>query len=296
MKSITRYITLLLVAILVLPCAAQEVTNDTVAPAATSRRHITPVKPETNIVLLPGKDVDEKLIEQYISGDTAKIREEARRDSLSKVYTRYPKITDVTVGLNFIDMVLAAAGQDYMNADLNCTLNMWNRLQPVLELGVGRAKSTPDDKNYTYIGKISPYARIGANYNLMFKSSPDYQALLGVRLGGSAFKYDVTDIQHHNGYWNESATTAITGVSGRALWFEAVAGLKVKIWRQFSLGWQIKFHKLLSENKAEQGKPWFIPGYGTRSGSIAYSFNAYYTLPLYKRVEENEKSSIADVK
>lgn len=268
------------------------VVDSTAVVRTSSRRFITPVKENTNKVLLPGKDVDEKTLEQYLTGDTLKAKAEAERDSIKKAYTRYPKLTDMTVGLNFLDLVLGACGQDYMNVDASLTLNMWNRLQPVLELGVGCASSNPDDHNYTYKGKLSPFARIGANYNLMFKNSPDYQALLGLRLGGSIFKYDITDIYYHNSYWGENATLDITGKSGRALWFEAVAGLKVKIWRQLSLGWMVRYHSLLSENKAPQGKPWFVPGYGTRKGSIGLSFSVYYTLPIGKPVQKEEGTHV----
>lgn len=299
MKRVHMYILLVVAMLAALPAVAQNRADSTAIDSVatqshSSRRFITPVKENTNKVLLPGKDVDDKLLEQYLTGDTLKALEEARQDSIKKAYTRYPKLTDMAIGLNFLDLLLGAFGQDHMNVDASFTLNMWNRLQPVVELGVGFAKSTPDDMNYTYKGKVSPFARIGANYNFTFKSSPDYQALLGLRLGGSIFKYDITDISYHNSYWGESASTEILGNTGRALWFEVVAGLKVKVWKQVSLGWMVRYHNLISENKAPQGKPWFIPGYGTRRGSIGLSFSAYYTIPMGKKEVAEEKTSIAE--
>ena len=86
------------------------------------------------------------------------------------------------------------SAKSYASADINATLNMWNRLQPTIELGLGWAKSTPDDLYFTYRGKPSPYFKVGANYNFLFKSSPDYQAIVGIRLGYSTFGYDVTDV------------------------------------------------------------------------------------------------------
>ncbi len=266
---------------------AQEVTDSTAT--TRSRRFITPVKENTNKTLLPGKNVDDKALEVYLTGDSAKVQAEEREDSIKRAYKRYPKITDMTVGFNFMDLVLAAAGQDYMNVDASFTLNMWNRLQPVAEVGVGWANATPDGLNYTYKGKFAPFARIGVNYNLTFKSSPDYQGLLGVRLGGSVFKWDVTDIQHTNTYWGESATTEILNQTGRALWLEVTAGIKVKIWRQLSLGWVVRYHNILKENSNPQGEPWFIPGYGTRSSKFGLGFNIYYTLPGKKTSSQEIK-------
>ncbi len=251
---------------------------DTVS-APPTRRFITPVKENTNKTLLPGKNVDDKVLQVYLTGDTAKMLEEERQDSIKRAYIRYPIITDMTVGFNFLDLIMGPAGQDYMNIDASFALNMWNRLQPIVELGVGWAKDTPDDLNYTYKGKMAPYMRIGASYNITFKSSPDYQGLLGVRLGGTVFNWELTDIQHTNTYWGESLTTELLDQSSHALWLEVTAGLKVKIWRRFSLGWTVRYHNILSEKSNPQGKPWFIPGYGTRSSKLGVSVNAFYTLP-----------------
>ena len=145
------------------------------------KRHVTPVKPETNLVKPPPKGTDEKIIQQYITGDTTAALNEARKDSLHRAYKRYPLLTDMALGLNFAEPLFMAFGQTYASADVNATLNMWNRLQPTVELGLGWAKSTPDDMNFTYHGKPSPYFKVGANYNFLFKNSPDYQAYLGLR-------------------------------------------------------------------------------------------------------------------
>ena len=64
----------------------------------------------------------------------------------------------------------------------------------MLELGLGMANDSPDDMNFTYRGKLSPYVRVGANYNFMFKRAPRYQLLVGARLGFSTFGYDITDV------------------------------------------------------------------------------------------------------
>ena len=160
------------------------------------KRHVTPVTPETNKVLPPPKGTDEKIIQQYISGDSTAAIQEARKDSLRRAYKRYPRLTDLSIGVNLAEPLFMAFGQSYASADVSATLNMWNRVQPTVELGLGWAKNTPDDMNFTYKGKPSPYFKIGANYNFLVKSSPDYQVLLGVRLGYSTFSYDVTDVYY----------------------------------------------------------------------------------------------------
>lgn len=245
------------------------------------QRKVTPVKPSTNKVLTPPKGTKEEIIQQYLTGDTAQARAQERKDSLAKIYPHYPKLTELSLGLNFGDAILMAFGQKYSSFDVSATLNMWNRFQPVLIVGLGRAKDTPDDMNYTYTGKLSPYFKIGANYNFLFKNEPKYQLYAGVRLGFSPFKYDITNVNISNPYWGEyDYNYQLKGISSTALWGEFLAGLKVNIASNWSLGWEAKFHGMFKCKKNDNGNPWYIPGYGTRNGKWAFGLSLYYTIPL----------------
>jgi len=247
-------------------------------PAASgTERYITPVKPETNVVRTPDRNTDEKIIEQYLTGDTASARAQERKDSLRRVYKHYPLLTDLSVGVNIGDLLFKAFGQKHTSIDVNATLNMWNRLQPTLDVGLGWAKITPEERNFTYSGKMSPYVRIGANYNLLFKNDPAYQAYVGLRLGYSHYRYDVTDVTYTDNYWGETQSFDITGESGNALWGEFLAGLKVKLWGPIGAGWQVKYHKLWKYTHNTQSSPWFIPGFGTRGSNWAFALSVYYT-------------------
>lgn len=247
------------------------------------QRKVTPVKPSTNKVLTPPKGTKEEIIQQYLSGDTAQAKAQERKDSLAKIYPRYPKLTELSLALNFGDAILMAFGQKYSSFDVSATLNMWNRFQPVLIMGLGRAKDTPDDMNYTYTGKLSPYLKIGANYNFLFKNEPKYQLYAGVRLGFSAFKYDITDVFINNPYWGEYGQSyQLKGESSNALWGEFLLGLKVHIAGNWSLGWEAKFHGIFKSKNNDNGNPWYIPGYGTRNGKWAFGLSLYYTIPLSK--------------
>lgn len=243
------------------------------------RRHVTPVKPETNQVKPPPKGTDEKIIQQYITGDSTEAVNQARKDSLRRAYKRFPRLTDLTVGVNFAEPLFMVFGQSYASADVNATLNMWNRIQPTIELGLGWAKTTPDDLHFIYRGKPSPYFKVGMNYNFMFKNSPDYQALLGIRLGYSTFSYEVTDILYNNSYWQEVISGSISDHS-HALWGEAGVGLRVKLAGPISMGWMLRYHGIFNYGKSEHSRPWFIPGYGPRKSSLGFSVSICYTLPL----------------
>lgn len=242
------------------------------------KRRVTPVIPQTNQVKPPPKGTDEEVIQHYIEGDSAEVAAQLRKDSLRRIYKHYPLITDVTVGLNFAEPLFMAFGQSYASTDVSATLNMWNRLQPTVELGIGWANNSPEGMYFTYKGKPSPYFKVGVNYNFLFKNSPDYQALVGVRLGYSTFGYEVTDARYINSYWREDIGYSITGERSHALWGEAGVGLKVKLWDRLSMGWMIRYHGIFSYGKNDHSKPWFIPGYGPRSGSLGLSLGLYYRI------------------
>lgn len=247
--------------------------------AQSPQRKVEPVKPSTNKTLTPPRGTDEKIIQTYLSGDTAKAKSEARKDSLRKAYPRYPNLTDVTFSFGLSDLLLPLFGQKYAGVEAGVSFNLWNRIQPAAELGVGWSKNTPDGMNFTYRGKVSPYLKIGANYNFLFKNEPRYQLLAMLRLGMSTFRYDVTDVTVANGYWQESSQFDIKGESSHAIWGEIGAGIKVGLTKQFSMGWAVKYHGLFNYKKNAESVPWHIPGYGPRSGHWAFSMALHYVLP-----------------
>ena len=123
--------------------------------------------------------------------------------------------------------------------------------------------------------------KVGVNYNLMFKNSPDYQALIGLRLGYSTFRYDINDIHYANSYWQEGLFTDINGERSHALWGEAGVGLKVRLWKSLSMGWMLRYHGIFNYGKNQHSRPWFIPGYGPRKSSLGLSLGFYYTIPWH---------------
>lgn len=269
--------------------SAQEQSDSVKTDSVTvGRRFVTPVEVKTNRTLLPRKG--EKL--KYIEHDSLAL-DSIRRDSIAKIYPRYPKITDITIGANVGDAVARLFGQHYSSFDFSLSVNMWNRVSPIVELGLGWAKATPEELNYTYKSKLAPYVKLGANYNLMFKSHPDYQFFAGVRLGYSTFTYDLLNVTLSDGYWDESKQFDMRNLKSHAFWGELTLGLKVKLWKSISAGWIVRYHNVISYKKNDVGDPWFVPGFGSRTSKLSVGVSVYYTLPMSKKkwpnIDENGK-------
>lgn len=217
----------------------------------------------------------------------------------------YPVYNGISVGVNFGDAIMMVFGQKYGSYDVWADISLWNWLFPVVEAGVGFADTTPDNKNFSYKVDPSFYCKLGFNYNFLYKSNPAYQVFLGFRAGFSSFKWSAYNIGINSSYWQDDVRFDMTGMRSTAWWGEALAGLKVKIVGNFSLGWNVRWHFPFSVSKSKPGnlpsglsdlapsKPWFIPGYGG-NGSFTFAFSAIWTIPAPARHDKSEQHNVTD--
>lgn len=287
------------------------------AGAASSQRRVTPV----NTAATATQSRNE------LAGDTARINADRRArsssfvnekgmlvwvdtitgdqwvDSLAKVggipKMQYPLLQSVSVSVDIWDAAMRLFGQDYGLVGFGAELNMHNRYLPAFEMGLGTARHSPSGMGYTYRSPLAPYFRIGANYNFLYNSNPDYMLMAGVRYGFSTFRWNVTDITVESPYWQETAVTSIPSQGTNAGWLEFVFGLRVKLWKGISAGWTFKYHSLMHCTRTPYGQPWYIPGYGSRAGALTGAFHISYTLPLPHKVrqsdtEKSDSSGISD--
>lgn len=126
----------------------------------------------------------------------------------------------------------------------------------------------------------------------MYKSNPDYQVYLGLRFGYSSYKYDITDIRINSDYWGQSNLFSISDQKASSFYGQALAGIKVKIWKMISLGWSIRYGFKIKQNNGSNSNAWFIPGYGT--GALSATFSLIYTIPIHTEKLEDTAVSIGE--
>ncbi|MCM1521600.1 MAG: DUF6048 family protein [Muribaculaceae bacterium] len=195
----------------------------------------------------------------------------------------YPLIYQGSLGVNVWDPLMRAFGQKYGLFDAWVELNLHNRYLPQFTLGFSDCNDTPANKNYTFKSSVAPYFKLGALYNFLYNSNPDYKLLGGFRYGFSTYKWSVTDVTVNEGYWNDPSHFTLNGLGNTAGWIEVVFGIRVKIWSNISAGWNIVYHSVLHESKSAHGEPMYIPGYGKRSHAVTGNFSFIYTIPINKR-------------
>ncbi len=206
-------------------------------------------------------------------------------DSAALRQSRVPRMQvplwhTVSVGIDIWDPVMRIFGQQHGIAGAWAQLSLHNRYKPIIEAGLGAASHRASTGNFLYRSPLSFFMKIGADYNFLYNSNPDYQFTAGLRYGVSPFSYSVDDVRLPDSYWGETATFNIPAQHVTVGWFEVTVGLRVKLWGPVSAGWQFKFHSILHQSAAPYGRPWYIPGYGTRGTPITGSFSVVYTIPL----------------
>lgn len=209
-------------------------------------------------------------------------------DTVKKVKSGpvYPLLHSVSLGANFFDGVMLLAGQKHASFDLWASLSLHNWFEPVVELGIGFADNKPEEGNFHYKGKPSFYGKIGVNYNFLYKSNPDYQVYFGLRCGFSSFSYDITDITINSSYWDQTNKFSIMGQKAHAVYGEVLGGIKVKLWKNISMGWSARYKIKGKVKNGSNSNPWFIPGYGTTP--LSATFSIIYTIPINKGGKEKE--------
>ncbi len=281
--------------------AALAVSTAAVADDPTaSRRHTTPIRnaaTETQAINMAANDTARinaarrAVSSSFVRKDgaivyTDTVTGEQWIDSttiVTKPKMQHQLYLGTSVGVNIWDPIMRVFGQKHGLIGFAADVNLHNRYFPTVEAGLGIAHNTSETDGYTYRAPLSPYFKIGIDYNFLFNSNPDYQWLVGLRYGFSPFSWAVDNITMSGTYWDDAVDFSIPTQHAAAGWMEFNIGLRVKLFGNISAGWQIKFHSMLHESANEHGKPWYVPGYGTRGQSINGSFSIFYTLPAHEK-------------
>lgn len=205
----------------------------------------------------------------------------------------YPKLHDLTIGVNVWDPVMRIFGQKYGLGSVWAGIDFYNRFMPVVEVGLSATDDTPSGLNYTYHSGVAPFFKLGVNYNFLYNSNDAYRLWASVRYGFTSFSYQIKDVVADNDYWGESVPVAFPSQRSVAGYFEIGLGLKVKIAGPVSLGWMVNYHSILHESSQPDGRPMVIPGMGKRSGSIGGSLSIMYTIPLNNKPRDIVSTSNA---
>ena len=158
-------------------------------------------------------------------------------------------------------------------------LNIRNKLLPTIELGRAHLEQTGETGVlYTTTGN---FLKVGFNKPIIYNASTHDMFYVGLHYGFSSFNYDLRNLSFSGGYWGQPTITSILGEHAYAGWFDAVAGVRVKVLGPISLGWSIHYRNVLHISNGDNSVPQYIPGYGQNVNPYAgINANLYYKLPF----------------
>ncbi|MBR3455937.1 MAG: hypothetical protein IKH26_11495 [Bacteroidaceae bacterium] len=148
-------------------------------------------------------------------------------------------------------------------------VNFKNKYFPIVEAGYAICETTNEDTHISYETK-APYLRAGLDINMLKNKWQNNRLYLGARYGISKFNYDISGPEQTDKIWGVSQPFHFKDISTTAHWIEFIAGVQVKIWGNFHMGWSVRFKTAISKGSTDYGTPYYIPGYGTTTSGTCW--------------------------
>lgn len=173
--------------------------------------------------------------------------------------------------------------EEFASSEIAVEANFGNRIYPTAEVGLGWCSTTDETTGIRYKTN-APYYRVGINYNFSTtkeKPNPNYGIFGIARFAWTSCEYDVTTPPITDPVWGGNAALDLSGVKGTATWAEVGVGVRVKIAKNFHMGWSIRYKARISQEKASHSQMWYIPGYGiNQSTCFGGTYNLIYEIPI----------------
>jgi hypothetical protein len=208
-----------------------------------------------------------------------------------KVY--FPLYNGLTVSADIYGLGASVLGGDFLSGEIAVEANLKNRYLPIIEVGYGTTDTYSD--RGTHYKSSAPYFRIGMNYNTMYKKGNPNFLYVGFRYGFTNFSYDVVSIPAEDpifggsmenpsmtdDIWGGSVPFAHKGLKAGMGWLELLAGVRAHIYKNFYMGWTVRYKRSMNTSLNEYGVPWYVPGYGEYDSScFGLSYSLIYKLPF----------------
>jgi hypothetical protein len=191
---------------------------------------------------------------------------------------RYPLLNGLNLSINLFEPVMHVFRNDYASYEATAQLDLHHRYLPEVTVGVGQCDDVSDDL-VGYKTSLSPYFKVGAALNLRYNDvDPDYFYFVVLRYGYSHSTADITNMYYTDGYWNQYGPVDILDQTFNAHWVELGFGIQVKIWRRFSMGWDLYYKPLISDGSTKYASPYYLPGYGVTSVKFGLNYRLTYKL------------------
>lgn len=193
-----------------------------------------------------------------------------------------PFYQGLMVGVDVFGLASKALGSDALSSEVSVHANLMNRFFPVVEIGFGKMDATGIETDIHY-QTSAPFFRVGVDYNVFYKKPhlPGYFTV-GLRYGFSSFTYDMQSPDLVDPNWGHNSVPVVyDGVKSNAGWLELVLGMKTQVYKDFYMGFTLRYRARQSMKKHENTEPYYIPGYGRgKTSNFGVTYSLSYRLPF----------------
>lgn len=126
------------------------------------------------------------------------------------------------------------------------------------------------------------YFRLGADVNFLLKDPDRNLMFFGVRYGNAKFSETYNEVATNPYYGTNIVNHSNPDVTGR--WYELTAGIRVKMWKFFWMGYTGRFKFGLKTSTTGNMIPSDVPGYGRTNREETWGFNyqLIFRIPIRK--------------
>lgn len=173
--------------------------------------------------------------------------------------------------------------EDYTSGEVAIEANLGNKYYPIFEIGYGSSNFTDETFGIHYKSS-APYYKVGLNYNFTNKkgSAPRDSYIYGLaRFAWTRAEYDVSAPPITDPVWGGSVGLDLSDVNGFYSWIELGVGVKVKIYKNFRMGWSIRYKARVNQVSGSNSRMWYVPGFGNnRHTTFGGTYSLIYEIPF----------------
>lgn len=212
----------------------------------------------------------------YTIGQTNEVLADTTKQKTNEILTNNTTKGSTLINGVMVELDLASFAETLLISEFansykgHVQINLKNKFYPVAELGIASAAKTT--RNNISFATNGFFGKIGVDLPIIKPlpgASQRHNVMLGgVRLGMSQSKYSLTNQVLTDPYWGGAETINERGLMATKWWIEATAGIRASIYKNFFVGWNVRYKYLLNSAKNGAYEPWYIPGYGRCKTSL----------------------------
>lgn len=187
----------------------------------------------------------------------------------------------IRVGGDISYPILMGFDGNRVRYEVNSEFNLSNRFIFTADLGYSYLVSVKKPSIFWYRNE-GVYARVGMDYNLMYRKFKDNAVFIGFRYGQASFEHKL-EYNIDSTVWNPKLDSNSASEKGlKVSWIELTTGLRVRVWKQFYTGYTVRimFRTSLKDGKIISANE--LPGFGNNNNgsNLHFNYHVFYQLPF----------------